>query len=683
MISTHTRRNRGTIGLIAVALLVSALLVAIPSESQAGVLKCDGKTVTITGTAGDDVINGTANADVIHGLGGNDTINGKGAGDTICGGGGDDVLRGGAGNDKIFGGDGNDTLKGEGNADTLKGGAGDDILQGGDGADSLDGGADADTLKGDKKDDTLIGGAGPDYLAGGEGSDLLEGGDGNDRLTGQNGNDTLKGQKGVDTLVGNAGTDTANGGNGNDRCAANTEAACEANPYDFEFERFLINQAVPQADSSQPANQRVGTVEERAGIVRVFVSGNQPNVPSPVVRLHWRVNGVTGKAKMTGPATLPQNPQESNLSSTFNYEFDETLLKPGADMYVTIDPADKTLETNENNNRYPAKNWRDLDTKDVPKMKITVVPITIQGGPAANISLSQAKALLAKTLKVHPIGDYNIQVRENYVFENPTGTTQDWITLVNEMMALQLAENPARQYHAFLPQGLSPGIAGIGFIGFPAAVSIQNQETIAHETGHNLNLPHATCSGQEGNPDPNYPYPGGVIGSWGYDVASGTLYDPDVFVDLMTYCAPEWISDYNFNNVLNYRSGPFGWETDVEAFAPAGEGVVLQFQGMVPSSSSQQLSQDNAVGNTAQALISSVQVVNRQALPPAFGDHRLVGVDATGKAVLSVPFQSYALDHADGAAFAFSIELTDAALLRVASWNVEKAGQVLTTRAAG
>lgn len=668
-----------------VALLVSALLVAVPAASEAAALKCAGKTVTITGTPGDDVLDGTAGADVIHGLGGNDVINGLDGGDTICGGDGDDVLKGGAGPDKIFAGAGNDVVRGGDGNDRLNGSDGNDDLYGGNGKDTIEGGQGKDYLQGDKMIDTLLGGLGWDFLVGGDGDDVLEGGDGSDRLAGNNGADTLRGQKGNDTLVGGGGPDVANGGNGQDRCAGETESFCELNPLNYKFERFMVMQAVPQADSDQPANQRIGTVEKRAGIVRVFVSANQPNTPAPLMRVHWRVNGTTGSAKLVGPATIPNNPDIGDLGTTYNYEFDETLLAPGADMYVVIDPKDATLESNENDNRYPSANWRDLNTQDVPRMKITIVPITIQGGPqdgaSANISLSQAKSLLDKTFRVHPVGDYNVQVRNNYTFQNATGTSQDWITLVNEMLSLQQSENPNRQYHALLPPGgLSPGIGGIGWIGLPAAVSIQNEETIAHETGHNLNLPHAPCGNPSGV-DPNYPYAGGLIGTWGYDIATGDLYDPTVYVDLMTYCTPEWVSDYNFANVLDFRTSGFGWDTDLELDsgpAPAGSKYV-QFQGMVPTNWAQGGLQTNLVGNVAEARITNVKIVDRLGFGPTIGDHRIVGVDGDGNEIVSATFRSYPLDHADGAGFIISIPIDDLDLLNVRSWTIEKAGEVLTS----
>jgi hypothetical protein len=59
---------------------------------------------------------------------------------------------------------------------------------------------------------------------------------------------------------------------------------------------------------------------------------------------------------------------------------------------------------------------------------------------------------------------------------------------------------------------------------------------------------HAPCGGA-GGPDPSYPYAGGKIGVWGLDVATLAPKDPTVYVDLMGYCNPDWVSDYTYKNL--------------------------------------------------------------------------------------------------------------------------------------
>ena len=214
--------------------------------------KCNGRTATIWGTDGADLLNGTPGNDVIVGLKGDDIINGGGGDDIICAGGGADTVDAGAGNDTVFGGwgkdtidggSGDDTLRGEesgdtliggfgndtlyGNAgpdelvggagnDTLLGGYGRDTLKGQDGVDRLEGGRHADTLNGGNQDDELFGGKGHDIVNGNYGNDIVRGGNGDDTLSGGFGNDDVRGGAGNDTISGDSGVDSLFGGDGDD-----------------------------------------------------------------------------------------------------------------------------------------------------------------------------------------------------------------------------------------------------------------------------------------------------------------------------------------------------------------------------------------------------------------------------------------------------------------------------------
>jgi Ca2+-binding RTX toxin-like protein len=149
--------------------------------------------VTITGTAGDDLIDETHTAagqplptieeDTIFGLGGNDTIRGLD---------GDDRLDGGAGNDTLDGGAGRDIA--DYSADTAG-----IVVQLTDGSGTATG-ADigSDRLIGIE---IILGGSGNDTFAGGGyGGVSFDGGSGNDSLTGGVGFDSLIGGDGDDTL---------------------------------------------------------------------------------------------------------------------------------------------------------------------------------------------------------------------------------------------------------------------------------------------------------------------------------------------------------------------------------------------------------------------------------------------------------------------------------------------------
>jgi hypothetical protein len=73
--------------------------------------------------------------------------------------------------------------------------------------------------------------------------------------------------------------------------------------------------------------------------------------------------------------------------------------------------------------------------------------------------------------------------------------------------------------------------------------------TFVHELGHIYRRPHAPCGGAS-SPDEAYPYAGAKLGSWGYDFQTHELFEPTTHVDFMSYCSPEWISDYSYQQIL-------------------------------------------------------------------------------------------------------------------------------------
>ena len=236
--------------------------------------------VTITGTAGNDVISATktvagqpfptAQADIIYGMAGNDTLDGAVGADLLVGGQGNDtyVVDNIADQTIELSGEGTDTVKagvtftlaanvenltltgvgattgtgngldnklvGNGAANTLYGLGGKDTLDGGAGADQLYGGAGDDIYVVDNVGDQVfeVAGEGKDTVKASvtftlsadvetltlTGAAAIDGtGNGSDNtLTGNAAANTLYGLGGVDKLDGGVGADTMFGGDGND-----------------------------------------------------------------------------------------------------------------------------------------------------------------------------------------------------------------------------------------------------------------------------------------------------------------------------------------------------------------------------------------------------------------------------------------------------------------------------------
>ena len=169
------------------------------------------------------------------------------------------------------------------------------------------------------------------------------------------------------------------------------------------------------------------------------------------------------------------------------------------------------------------------------------------------------------------------------------------------------------------------------------SVSILNGTTMAHELGHNMTLRHSPC-GNVDAADRHYPNRNGTIGAWGYNFRTRTLVHPNT-PDLMSYCGPRWISDYNFSKALEYRRR----REHSAAAKPLALTTTMLLWGRVEAS--------------GELVLEPAFVVNTPpVLPQTSGPYRLTGEDADGSELFAFGFGMAASTGGDGgAAFAFAL----------------------------
>lgn len=433
--------------------------------------------------------------------------------------------------------------------------------------------------------------------------------------------------------------------------------------FDLSMDRFYISQSVPAIDSDE--SDQVEVITGRDGLVRAFVSASESNDAAPTVTLFWQTGSDSGSVILAGPGAVPTSPSEGTLGDTFTTLLDGSLITSDLEVYVEVDPNDTIAESNESNNRYPSSGWLDVGAVSVPQLSVTLVPITFDG---TTPNITDPAAYLDDTLRMLPVAGYDVTVRSTPMIAG--GSSFNWSSELDNLYTLRSTDGSSRMYHGIVDPGYSSGVAGIGYIGAPVAISWNNSGAdgvIAHELGHNFSLDHAPC-GVSG--DPNFPYSDGSTGVWGYDIFAGTLESPSSNYDLMSYCGPNWISDYHYQKALDFRqsAGYF-----IAGDTLSGSQTTLVISGRVD-------------GDTV--TVDPLFTFDVDPTPPTPGDHRAIGYDASGSELFSVDFTVHEMhiwdDHQElPSGFTFGLAIDDAAAAALDRVDIVRDGDVVSTREAG
>lgn len=309
----------------------------------------------------------------------------------------------------------------------------------------------------------------------------------------------------------------------------------------------------------------------RDSLVRAYVRGASADAVTATLEIADADGDVV--ATFTDSKPIAAASTEADLASTFNFKVPAANLPVGATYRVKLATATASLAG------FPADGAHASLGVAAPAqhLKIVIVPVHYTFGGAdflPDTSPEQIARDRAVFMSLYPLADVEITLRAPYEFTgeikaNGTG----FGPLLREMLALRAADNaPGDVYYwgafqatatmaDYCPQGCVTGLSGIYGpdatngrasvgVGYTGANS---SYTMAHEVGHAHGRPHAPCGGAAG-PDPAFPYSDGSIGVWGYAPGSQKLIDPATAKDMMSYCHPQWISDYNYKKLLERLS---------------------------------------------------------------------------------------------------------------------------------
>ena len=318
------------------------------------------------------------------------------------------------------------------------------------------------------------------------------------------------------------------------------------------------------------------TLLGRAATMAVRI-GSRNSEPMP--GLSVSLNDADGRTWTTG-ATLARDPyivssgneSESGLwESEYVYELPADWVDSGRYARLVIDPLNQIDEIDENDNIASLI----VDGYAVPVFDVTFVPIVFSGDvPAVNTD-----TYIAVIGDLLPIGDYRAKVGR--VLDLSEGIRDVDSSQLNRAVALtelqrrwnaEAGEN--EYYHGVISTKEADlrSVGGLSFVGGHVSVSdfISAQCPVdiqfcgdgdqAHEIGHNFGLLHlpGLCGGHE-PVDHAFPYDEAGIGP-----RRGWVASRDEFVnpgnenrhyELMGHCHPRFVSDYNYNKMVEFRMG--------------------------------------------------------------------------------------------------------------------------------
>ena len=337
-------------------------------------------------------------------------------------------------------------------------------------------------------------------------------------------------------------------------------SGCVANVAGIEFAQAL-------AQGVTDPRQRLVTGKETW--VRVYVVSTQANVPAPLVRLTgYNGASILGTINMAGPATLPvisgaivPDAIRYSEAMSFNVELPAAWVRSGLSVRVEADPL-RQLGSPVVVDATPVVGL-------ATRMELVLVPL-VSGAYVP--TMPTAAAVLDEITRRFPLPRANITVttRAAYTLTSVTDGLDidtEWSSALNELRQLRLMEigagNTTRFYFGVVRRS-GGGVAGIGYVPGFAAIgwdsASQWPRTMSHELGHNFSRPHAPCGGPA-NPDPNYPYGGGLLGPiplMDSIPAAIDILSPNGLADIMGYCSGVWFSDYNYREMQRYMESQPG-----------------------------------------------------------------------------------------------------------------------------
>ena len=395
-----------------------------------------------------------------------------------------------------------------------------------------------------------------------------------------------------------------------------------------------------QAAQSPEDSLRVPLVGGKKALLRVFVTSpySTHDVEIPPVKATFYEDGTEIKT-LTIPGKsipVPVYVAENSLEASANVEIPADVIRPDLEMVIEIDP-EGTLDEEGVAARVPEDGRLEYRVYNLATFDLTVIPFLWEDDPDSAI-IGYAKKMeedeeeysrLHATYDLLPIKDFEVTA-----YKAVESSSNNAFNLLDQTDAIRRADGGGGYFQGQM-SGPVTGPDGVARLNHKSSFSIPSNLVIAHELGHNLNLQHAPCGGPD-FPDPKFPHENAKIGIWGYDVRNNSLLNPARYYDMMSYCNPQWISDYFFDKAIRYRRSR-GYQ-----------------ERKAPSAATQTILLWGGLDEQGEPFLDPAFIMEaRPGLPTSPGAYALTARDHDGAALFSLSFDMPEVGDAPGKSSSF------------------------------
>ena len=374
----------------------------------------------------------------------------------------------------------------------------------------------------------------------------------------------------------------------------------------------------------------------RDALLRVFMVSDrmnaffEPEVVATLTREGEEVHRVVMRSIDDRLATFVD---EGSLRTSYNATIPGEHIVSGTELVVVADSAETIPRAEGSQTRYPDSGSVALDVIEVPPLELTVVPVLYAEEPdssvipwADNIGELGAESPHVGLFRYSfPFSEFTAKSREPYVTSLDVRIEHNTWSMILELEPVYRAERATGYWYAVANAPRPDYVRGIARLNGLVSFGKPWDTELAHEVGHNLDLLHAPCGPGVAGVEPDFPYPNGSIGVWGYDFRDGSLVWPERRRDIMGYCYDlGWLSDYYFEKAIRVRANKDETWTNGELAGAGPEGEMLVLWGGVLD------------GELRIEPVHSMTTTPK--LPAEGGEYRIEGLGRSGQTEFSLSF---------------------------------------------